>query len=511
MNSHNSNTFKYYDKYLQYYEKICKYHTYDADFKTELLRDYEEMMSIVKVTDDISLCVLGNMYRKNLLQAIKVDQKDLGLVFPSTEISVNETLNFEKILSEYAYSWSSISDEIPTVLGLKEKSEALKGGRESYLFSSRVFVETLIAAAAENLKSNEGRIIQRISNVDQVIIVGDIHGDLPSLLMILNKYTKILKDYPKTCLVFLGDYVDRGVANLEVVYILAFLKSKYPNRIYLCRGNHECSNSFIHYENRPNGNMFYNLLWRTDNINGTYLAYVIFICSLSYVATINNLRTVCVHGGMLKHELPLNERIKFLPTIKAEDSAFSLLWSDYPNVEREREFCQDSISKPAEMDKFMQKENFDIFVKGHSHCSANNQIHTKTRHLYTLISSIYALNSAFETIMGKDSYIEQDENTVTFYRQCAPNHSQIKSLVKSSATILFINKLTQNSIEVLEGEDINYIYADVMGFFKEHYGFILPISKFMMDDLQLPIDYTTPPHESCTIVSKLCRMLGVTA
>ena len=57
-----------------------------------------------------------------------------------------------------------------------------------------------------------------------VTIVGDIHGQFYDLV---NFYEKLRKP-PSMHLLFLGDYVDRGIYSIEVLAFIFALKLNYP-------------------------------------------------------------------------------------------------------------------------------------------------------------------------------------------------------------------------------------------------------------------------------------------
>jgi diadenosine tetraphosphatase ApaH/serine/threonine PP2A family protein phosphatase len=78
-----------------------------------------------------------------------------------------------------------------------------------------------------------------------VVIIGDIHGDLNSLFDILKdiEYEKFLAD-AKNKMIFMGDYVDRGSQSIGVLYTICYLKQKYPHSVILMRGNHEAPIEF---------------------------------------------------------------------------------------------------------------------------------------------------------------------------------------------------------------------------------------------------------------------------
>lgn len=133
----------------------------------------------------------------------------------------------------------------------------------------------------------------------EVILHGDLHGDILSLVRGIKELNergyldgfKIVK--PDTYMVFLGDYTDRGMYGVEVIYTILRLKLANPERVWLVRGNHEdlkviTKYGFVHEGVYKYGNAFdYRRIARLYD----FLPVVLYLgCEESYVQ--------CNHGGM---------------------------------------------------------------------------------------------------------------------------------------------------------------------------------------------------------------------
>ncbi|MHA1284566.1 MAG: metallophosphoesterase [Promethearchaeota archaeon] len=153
----------------------------------------------------------------------------------------------------------------------------------------------------------------------KVMVVGDLHGDLETLHKIINLF---FRDKFNT-LLFLGDYVDRGPNQVEVVNVLFYYKKLMPDKIVLIRGNHE--DPII---NRQYG--FYDEVRIKYNDNKLLYRLYNEAFSLLPLAAITWNNIFCVHAG-IPEGLEKIEDINFLPNcIESPEDPISkqLLWND---------------------------------------------------------------------------------------------------------------------------------------------------------------------------------------
>lgn len=133
----------------------------------------------------------------------------------------------------------------------------------------------------------------------KVHLQGDLHGDIHSLLAILDHLnaTAALDGFtardPDLHVVFLGDYTDRGMFGTEVLYTLLRLKLANPGRVHFVRGNHEDLSLIARYGFLAEGRGKYGRAFDTEKI---LRAYDFLPCAL-YLGTGQDFVQLC-HGGM---------------------------------------------------------------------------------------------------------------------------------------------------------------------------------------------------------------------
>ncbi|MEM2098119.1 MAG: metallophosphoesterase family protein [Candidatus Bathyarchaeia archaeon] len=120
--------------------------------------------------------------------------------------------------------------------------------RDASTVNSDGFIE-IVEKVINLLRRETGKInnitildhLVKLKPIGEAIVVGDLHGDLESLIHIIRSSNCIKKmtDHADVLMVFLGDYGDRGTWSAEVYYVLLKLKLLFPRQIILLRGNHE--------------------------------------------------------------------------------------------------------------------------------------------------------------------------------------------------------------------------------------------------------------------------------
>ena len=191
-------------------------------------------------------------------------------------------------------------------------------------------VSTLISRATTILKSEKNVLDLEAP----CIVCGDIHGQYFDLLRLFevggsiesNKY------------LFLGDYVDRGKFSCEVMLYLLALKVKYPSRIWLLRGNHECRAVSSYFGFKEECNAKYGL--------GTYNQFMGCFESLPIAAvlTANYGRFLCVHGGISKSIQSIKdlENINRFVEPPLEGALCDVLWADPMRDSVMVNYCSDA-------------------------------------------------------------------------------------------------------------------------------------------------------------------------
>ena len=199
-------------------------------------------------------------------------------------------------------------------------------------------------------------VLQRIKG--NVVIVGDLHGNLHDLIRILS----INGFPPQTQYLFLGDYVDRGEFSLPVITLLFVLKCVYPKQITLLRGNHEFRAINKSYGFRAEIERHYGSseLWEEFNSCFQYLP----------LAAVVNEHYFCVHGGISERVQNISQisSYRFPISDELDDFVLDLVWSDPTDSTElfaESPRGSGSLFGAEATKKFLADNKMKMLIRGH--------------------------------------------------------------------------------------------------------------------------------------------------
>lgn len=154
---------------------------------------------------------------------------------------------------------------------------------------------------------------------EPVIIVGDIHGQYYDLIHMFEKVVDV-RSYCK--MLFLGDYVDRGIYSIEVLIFLFSLKLSNPKDIVMLRGNHESRAMTEHFT-------FRNDVQRRYGDESLYELFLECFQAMPLCATVNK-EYICMHGG-ISPQMNTVEELNTLDRFQEpglSGTLCDLLWAD---------------------------------------------------------------------------------------------------------------------------------------------------------------------------------------
>ncbi|ETO59364.1 hypothetical protein F444_22272 [Phytophthora nicotianae P1976] len=321
-------------------KNAIRQHLSYAVFRTQLNFNTWNLLETVQEQRTVQMVrILNKSTSINELQSMVPMLGSLDTMqFPDDDVSEKDRV--KESLSHYRGVHVSFPLRLDTV---KKLINQFRNG----ILLHRVFVRQILDESEKLFRKMHGSPMNEIEIPMgvQLVVVGDLHGQLEDLLTIMDK-----NGVPnsKTWYLFNGDFVDRGSHGIEVILLLLIFKLLYPEYVFLNRGNHEerMINEVFGFEDEVYTK------YGTDNDEvagwsglGTSMNYSpmkLFqmfetVFGLFPIFALLNKRVFIVHGGLSNHEnvtieelLQLDHRreIPTQGTSRADEVFTHLLWSD---------------------------------------------------------------------------------------------------------------------------------------------------------------------------------------
>jgi Calcineurin-like phosphoesterase len=254
--------------------------------------------------------------------------------------------------------------------------------QESRTVSAEGFMLTL-KKTIEELGSEEGEIgnlaisdrFVRIKPAGEALVVGDLHGDIDSFGVILEKsgFLGKMAQSKGAVAVFLGDYGDRGAQSPELYYVLLKLKLAYPEQVVLLRGNHEGPSDLLASPHDLPVHLQRKFGKKWGLVYQKIRELFDFFCNAAYVED----RYLMVHGGLPVKIRSLEEIAKADKLHPEKTFLEELLWND-PDEQVQGAFPSargaGNIFGKTVTQEVLAKFGVKILIRGHEPADEGFQI-----------------------------------------------------------------------------------------------------------------------------------------
>ncbi len=215
-----------------------------------------------------------------------------------------------------------------------------------------------------NLRIN-GRLISLMPK-GEAVVVGDLHGDLESLVYILDstRFVKKAQEKEDSLLVFLGDYGDRGSHSPEVYHIVLKLKELFPEKVVLMRGNHEGPKDILAYPHDLPDQL--HSKFGEEGLNAYIKLRELF--NYLYNAVLVEEKFILLHGGVPSEASRLEDVACAHEKHPMESHLEEILWSDpeegmrgtYPSPRGAGKLFGEDVTE-----KFLNMFGVKVLIRGH--------------------------------------------------------------------------------------------------------------------------------------------------
>lgn len=219
-----------------------------------------------------------------------------------------------------------------------------------------------------------GRLIE-LKPQGEALVIGDLHGDLESLIDILKEsnFLQKMSQNSDAALIFLGDYGDRGEYSTEIYYIVLTLKLLFPMQVVLMRGNHEGPEDLMAspHDLPVEFEVKFGKKWTS------VYAKICELFACLYNAVLVEERYLIIHGG-LPSQARTPQDLAFANVTHPKQRIFEdMLWSD-PNA-MVKEVCASPrgagrLFGEKVTSDILKRFNVKILVRGHEPSSEGFKI-----------------------------------------------------------------------------------------------------------------------------------------